>query len=47
MRSMGQSPTEAEMKEIMNIIDRDGNPPITFPYFLSLVAIKMQDQDAE
>uniref|UniRef100_A0A7S3FYP0 Calmodulin n=1 Tax=Strombidium rassoulzadegani TaxID=1082188 RepID=A0A7S3FYP0_9SPIT len=47
MRSLGQNPTDQELQEIMEIIERDGNPPITFPYFLSLLAAKMQDQDAE
>ena len=31
----------------MELIEKDGDPPITFPYFLSLMATKMQDQDAE
>lgn len=31
----------------MEVIERDGDPPITFPYFLSLMAAKMQDQDSE
>ena len=32
---------------MMEIYKKDGEPPITFPYFLNLMAAKMQDQDAE
>ena len=35
------------MKNIFQLIEKEGNKPITFPYFLSLLAYKMQDKDAE
>ena len=35
------NPTEQEVKFLMEIIDRDNDPPINFPYFLSLLAAKM------
>ena len=47
MRSLGQNPSDGDMRQIMEVIERDGDPPITFPYFLSLMAAKMQDQDSE
>ena len=42
MRNLGENPSDRELQEIMALIERDGNPPITFPYFLSLMAQKMQ-----
>jgi calmodulin len=41
MRAFGQNPTDAELYEINEIIEKDGNPQITFPYFLSLMSLKM------
>ena len=47
MRALGQNPTEQEVKFLMEIIDRDNDPPINFPYFLSLLAAKMHKQNDE
>ena len=33
------------MEIIHESMDKDGNPPITFPYFLSLMALQMHDPD--
>ena len=47
MRSLGQNPTEAELQDMINEVDVDGNGTIDFPEFLSLMARKMKDQDTE
>ena len=38
MRDLGQNPTEAELKDMINEIDADGNGTIDFPEFLSFMA---------
>ena len=47
MRSLGQNPTEAELQDMINEVDTDGNGTIDFPEFLSMMARKMKDQDTE
>ena len=47
MRSSGQNPTEAELQDMINEVDADGNGTIDFPEFLSLMARKMKDTDTE
>ena len=47
MRSLGQTPTEAELTDMINDIDADGNGTIDFPEFLSLMGRKMRDSDTE
>jgi Ca2+-binding EF-hand superfamily protein len=42
MRSLGQNPTEAELQDMINEVDADGNGTIDFPEFLSLMAKKMK-----
>ena len=42
MRSLGQNPTEAELQDMINEVDVDGNGTIDFPEFLSLMARKMK-----
>jgi len=47
MRSLGQNPTEAELQDMVNEVDADGNGTIDFPEFLSLMSRKMKDTDTE
>ncbi|KAJ3737289.1 hypothetical protein DFJ43DRAFT_1047097 [Lentinula guzmanii] len=47
MRSLGQNPTEAELQEMINEVDTDGNGFVDFPEFLSMMARKMKDIDSE
>ena len=46
MRSLGQNPTEAELQDMINEVDADGNGTIDFPEFLNLMARKMKVQVA-
>ena len=47
MRSLGQNPTEAELEDVINEVDADGNGANDFPELLSLMARKMKDTDTE
>ena len=47
MRSLGQNPTEAELQDMINEVDADGNGTIDFPDFLTMMARKMRDTDSE
>uniref|UniRef100_A0A0C9QNL6 Calmodulin n=1 Tax=Wollemia nobilis TaxID=56998 RepID=A0A0C9QNL6_9CONI len=47
MRSLGQNPTEAELRDMIDEVDADGNGTIDFPEFLNLMARKMKDTDSE
>jgi calmodulin len=47
MRSLGQNPTAAELQDMINEVDADGNGTIDFPEFLSLMSRKMKDTDTE
>ncbi|CAJ0828569.1 17994_t:CDS:1, partial [Entrophospora sp. SA101] len=47
MRSLGQNPTESELRDMINEIDADGNGTIDFPEFLTMMARKMKDTDSE
>ena len=42
MRSLGQNPTEAELQDMINEVDADGNGTIDFTEFLNLMARKMK-----
>ncbi|PKC60368.1 calmodulin [Rhizophagus irregularis] len=47
MRSLGQNPTEAELQDMINEVDADGNGTIDFPEFLTMMAqaFKVFDKD--
>ena len=47
MRSLGQNPTEAELQDMINEVDLDGNGTIDFPELLTDMARKMRDTDSE
>ena len=47
MRSLGQNPTEAELQEMINDMDVDGQGIIEFSEFLNMMARKMKDTDGE
>ena len=49
MKNMGQNPTEAELKQMIQEVDADGNGRIDFAEFVTLLARKMNntDKDAE
>ena len=45
MRSLGQNTTEAELQDMINEVDADGNGNIDFPEFLTMMARKMNSND--
>ncbi|KAL9653152.1 hypothetical protein ABK040_006368 [Willaertia magna] len=45
MRSLGQNPTEAELQDMINEVDVNGNGTIDFTEFLQMMAKKMKDVD--
>ncbi|KAJ2725823.1 hypothetical protein GGI07_001030 [Coemansia sp. Benny D115] len=47
MRSMNQNPTEAELQDMINEVDKDGNGKIDFGEFLSLMARQYNNGDDE
>ena len=47
MRSLGQNPTEGELRDMINEVDSDGNGTVDFPEFLDMMARKMGDTDSE
>ena len=47
MRSLGQNPTEAELADMINTIDTDGNGVISFVEFVKLMVSKSRVADSE
>ncbi|KAF9347859.1 hypothetical protein BGX34_002842 [Mortierella sp. NVP85] len=47
MRSLGQNPTETELRDMVNDEDADGNGTVDFAEFLIMMARKMKDTDSE
>jgi len=47
MKSLGQKPTVAELNDMINEVDQDGNGEIDFEEFLSMMAKKLKETDLE
>jgi len=47
IRSLGQNPTEAEIQDMIDEVDADGNGTIDFNEFLDLMAHKMKELDSD
>lgn len=47
MRSMGQAPSEQQIKEMVAEIDVDGTGEMTFQHFLTMMMRRMQERDSE
>ncbi|RUS78137.1 hypothetical protein EGW08_014110 [Elysia chlorotica] len=47
MRSLGQNPTEAELQDMINEVDVDGNGTIDFAEFLTMMSRKRTDGDED
>jgi len=47
MRSLGQNPTDAELRDMINEVDIDGNGTIDFNEFLAMMEKKLQGGDGE
>ena len=45
MRSLGQNPTEAELRDMINEVDKDGNGTIEFEEFRIMMERKTRDTD--
>jgi len=47
LRSLGMNPTEAELQDMINEVDKDGTGLLNFPNFLYMMAKKENDEEAE
>eukprot|EP00741_Cyanophora_paradoxa_P018458 tig00021070_g17821.t1 len=47
MQSLGQNPTAAELQDMINRVDADGNGTVDFPEYLVLMGREMMDTDVE
>ncbi|XP_012262941.1 neo-calmodulin-like isoform X5 [Athalia rosae] len=47
MRSLGQRPSETELRDMVNEVDQDGNGTIEFNEFLQMMSKKMKGSDGE
>ncbi|XP_022211038.1 calmodulin-related protein 97A [Drosophila obscura] len=47
MRSLGQNPTEAELQDLVNEVDIDGNGEIDFNEFCTMMGKQMRETDTE
>jgi len=47
MRYLGQNPSEAELQDMINEVDKDGSGVVSFPSFLYVMAKKLSDEEAE
>lgn len=47
MRSLGQRPSEMELRNMVHMVDKDGNGTIEFDEFLLMMSKKIHDSDSE
>merc|ERR1711953_751069 len=47
MRQLGQNPSEAEIQDMVNQVDKDGTGMIDFPEFLCMMSLKSESENAE
>jgi calmodulin len=47
MRSLGSTPTEQELKDMINDVDADGSGTIDFPEFLTMMSRQLNHADTE
>ena len=47
IRALGKNPTEAELQDVINEVDPQGEGTVDFPAFLTIMARKMKDTDTE
>ena len=47
MRRLHMNPTDAELQDMVNEVDADGNGDVDLPEFISLIARKMKSVDGE
>eukprot|EP00088_Acartia_fossae_P032148 TRINITY_DN32955_c0_g2_i1.p1 TRINITY_DN32955_c0_g2~~TRINITY_DN32955_c0_g2_i1.p1 ORF type:complete len:161 (+),score=43.34 TRINITY_DN32955_c0_g2_i1:33-485(+) len=47
MRYLGQNPSEAEIQDMVNTVDKDGTGNIDFPEFLMMMTLKQNEENAE
>ena len=47
MRRLGMNPSEAELRDMVNEVDTDGNGDIDLAEFIALMVKKLQSHDAE
>ncbi|XKL65671.1 hypothetical protein PGB90_009091 [Kerria lacca] len=47
MRSLGQKPTESELRGMVNEVDQDGNGTIEFKEFLEMMSKKLKSTDKD
>merc|ERR1712098_730207 len=47
MRAIGQNPSDAEIQDLVNQVDKDGTGSIDFPEFLMMMSLKADAENAE
>lgn len=47
MKSLGQNPTEAELQEMVRVLDADGNGTVEFAELMEMMSTKIKDIDIE
>jgi len=47
MRSVGQNPSDAEVADMINQVDKDGTGSLDFPEFLMMMCLKSDKENAE